>query len=58
MDKEEKDVLTAGYWVKVATMVQEMDKHCNSAKDFKELLLKIVDVLNKIIKLEDKNYDE
>lgn len=54
MDKEEKDVLTAGYWVKVATMVQEMDKHCNSAKDFKELLLKIVDVLNKIIKLEDK----
>lgn len=58
MDKEEKDALVAGYWLKVATMLKEMEKHCNSAKDFKELLLKIVDILNKIIKLEDKNYDQ
>lgn len=56
MNKEEKDTLIAGYWFKFATLFSNITKdNLQNAKDVKKILLDGVEIIDKIIELEDDN---
>lgn len=54
MTKEEKDTLIAGYWFKLAILFNNITKDdLKNAKDVKKVLLDGVEIIDKIIELED-----
>ena len=54
MSKEEKDALMAGYWLKFAALFNNLKyAELKGAKDVKKLLLNGVEIVDKIIELED-----
>lgn len=56
MNKEEKDTLIAGYWFKFATLFSNITKdNLQNTKDVKKILLDGVEIIDKIIELEDDN---
>ena len=56
MNKEEKDTLIAGYWFKFVTLFNNIEKdNLQNTKDVKKLLLDGIEIIDKIIELEDDN---
>ena len=56
MTKEEKDTLIAGYWLKFVTLFNNIEKdNLQNTKDVKKLLLDGIEIIDKIIELEDDN---
>lgn len=56
MNKEEKDTLIAGYWFKFATLFSNITKdNLQNAKDVKKILLDGVEIIDKIIELEEND---
>ncbi|HIS38541.1 MAG TPA: hypothetical protein IAB45_03420 [Candidatus Onthousia faecavium] len=56
MNKEEKDTLIAGYWLKFVTLFNNIEKdNLQNTKDVKKLLLDGIEIIDKIIELEDDN---
>ena len=56
MNKEEKNTLIAGYWFKFATLFSNITKdNLQNAKDVKKLLLDGIEIIDKIIELEENN---
>ena len=56
MKNEEKEILTKGYWFKIASILSRIGKFDN-AKSLKETLLEIIKYIDKIIELEGKEND-
>lgn len=52
MNKEEKETLKHGYWLDLILKLKNLKSH--NAKDLKKVLLECVDILDKIIKLEEE----
>ena len=56
MTKEEKDTLIAGYWFKFATLFNNITKDdLKNAQDVKKVLLDGVEIIDKIIELENRD---
>lgn len=52
---ENKDILIQGYWVEIAKKMTKLEKTSNyNAKSLKEVFLEGIEILDKIIELEDK----
>lgn len=51
MNKEEKETLKHGYWLDLILKLKDLKSH--NAKDLKTTLLECVDILDKIIELEE-----
>ena len=55
MSKEEKDTLMAGYWLKFIALFKTIERDdVSSTKDVRKILLDGIEILDKIIDLEEK----
>lgn len=53
MNKEDKQTLKKGYWLDLILKLKDLKS--NNAKDLKKTLLECVDILDKVIKLEEED---
>ena len=53
MNKEDKQTLEKGYWLDLILKLKYLKS--DNAKDLKKTLLECVDILDKIIELEEEN---
>ena len=53
MNKEDKQILKKGYWLDLILKLKDFKS--NNAKDLKKTLLECVDILDKVIKLEEED---
>lgn len=53
MNKEDNETLKKGYWLDLILKLKDLKS--NNAKDLKKTLLECVDILDKVIKLEEED---
>lgn len=53
MNKEYNETLKKGYWLDLILKLKDLKS--NNAKDLKKTLLECVDILDKVIKLEEED---
>lgn len=53
MDEKKKETLIKGYWFEFMQSLQILTADANTTKELKEGLLSCIDIIDKIIELED-----